>query len=154
MTRHTDVLILIFVSTVIIANGCLAATDGRANFLFIVVDDQSPFDLKVYNPASSLETPNIDRLAREGMVFDCLDGRVRRTQLFNLADNPLECLQGHHAPEVVALTGHQPATIQVNVADHPRYEDKRRQLEALLLAEMRRLHDPFRLWDQPQEDPN
>ena len=51
----------------------LSAADGhggRPNVLFILVDDQSPFDLKVYNPDSPLQTPNIDRLAREGMVFD------------------------------------------------------------------------------------
>jgi arylsulfatase A-like enzyme len=38
--------------------------------LFIIADDQSPFDLKVYNPASALETPTIDRLADQGMVID------------------------------------------------------------------------------------
>ena len=70
MTRYTKSLILIVVATVVIASSSSAVTDGRPNLLFIVVDDQSPFDLKVYNPASSLETPNIDRLAREGMVFD------------------------------------------------------------------------------------
>ena len=42
----------------------------RPNILFILVDDQSPFDLKVYNPKSIQETPTIDRLASEGMVFD------------------------------------------------------------------------------------
>ena len=42
----------------------------RPNILFIIVDDQSPFDLKSYSPDSLLQTPNIDRLAREGMVFD------------------------------------------------------------------------------------
>ena len=54
-----------------------AATLARAaegqkkpNLLFIVVDDQSPFDLKVYDPESQLETPNIDRLAANGLVFD------------------------------------------------------------------------------------
>ncbi len=49
-----------------------AAAQGadRPNILFIIADDQSPFDLKVYDPNSSLETPNIDRLAAEGMVFD------------------------------------------------------------------------------------
>jgi arylsulfatase A-like enzyme len=46
------------------------ASAKRPNILFIIVDDQSPFDLKVYNPRSTLETPRIDRLAREGMVFD------------------------------------------------------------------------------------
>ena len=42
----------------------------RPNILFIIADDQSPFDLKVYNPRSQLQTPNIDRLAAKGMVFD------------------------------------------------------------------------------------
>jgi choline-sulfatase len=40
------------------------------NFLFIVVDDQSPFDFKMYNAESILESPNIDKLAKEGVVFD------------------------------------------------------------------------------------
>jgi choline-sulfatase len=46
------------------------AAEKRPNFLFILVDDQSPFDLKMYNPQSTLETPNIDKLAAQGMVFD------------------------------------------------------------------------------------
>ena len=40
----------------------------RPNFLFIIVDDQSPFDLQIYNKDSILSTPNIDRLAAAGMV--------------------------------------------------------------------------------------
>ncbi|HBJ82527.1 MAG TPA: sulfatase [Verrucomicrobiales bacterium] len=43
---------------------------AQPNLLFILVDDQSPFDLKLYNPQSTLETPNIDKLAAQGMVFD------------------------------------------------------------------------------------
>jgi choline-sulfatase len=58
----------------IIAVGALlsniAAAETRPNILFILVDDQSPFDLKIYNPTSELETPALDRLAAEGMVFD------------------------------------------------------------------------------------
>ena len=42
----------------------------RPNFLFVLVDDQSPFDLKVYNSRSELQTPTLDKLAAEGMVFD------------------------------------------------------------------------------------
>lgn len=42
----------------------------RPNFLFVLVDDQSPFDLKTYDPNSILETPNIDRLAKEGLVIN------------------------------------------------------------------------------------
>jgi choline-sulfatase len=55
---------------IIISGQLLAADVKRPNILFILVDDQSPFDLKCYNPHSALESPNIDRLAREGMVFD------------------------------------------------------------------------------------
>lgn len=42
----------------------------RPNFLFVLVDDQSPFDLKIYDAKSILETPNIDKLAEGGMVFE------------------------------------------------------------------------------------
>lgn len=42
----------------------------KPNFLFIIVDDQSPFDLKVYDPKSPLDTPNIDSLAKDGLVLD------------------------------------------------------------------------------------
>ena len=47
-----------------------SAKDARPNFLFIIVDDQSPFDFKAYDPHSQLDSPNIERLAREGMVLD------------------------------------------------------------------------------------
>ncbi len=44
--------------------------EQRPNFLFIIADDQSPFDLRAYTPASLLETPVLDRLAAEGMTLD------------------------------------------------------------------------------------
>ena len=74
---------------------------------------------------------------------------VKVTQLFNLAENPHEFIQQHHAPTVMALTGIKPTKNQVNLADDPRYADKLAELEALLLEEMRRQDDPYRLWDQP-----
>ena len=85
--------------------------------------------------------------------YDVLEGSVRKTQLFNLKDNPDELLEEHHASEVIALTGNTPQPHQVNLADDPRHAQKRRELEALLLSEQRRLDDPYRLWDQPQEAP-
>ena len=42
----------------------------RPNFLFVLVDDQSPLDFSMYNPNSILEAPNIEELAASGMVFD------------------------------------------------------------------------------------
>ncbi|MFP6904110.1 MAG: sulfatase-like hydrolase/transferase, partial [Verrucomicrobiota bacterium] len=48
----------------------IQAAKKRPNIVFIIADDQSPFDLKIYNPRSELQTPTIDRLAAEGMVLD------------------------------------------------------------------------------------
>ena len=45
------------------------AAERRPNILFIVTDDQSPETLRVYGN-TLCETPNIDRLGYEGMVFD------------------------------------------------------------------------------------
>ena len=83
--------------------------------------------------------------------FDVMAGSVHETQLFNLKDNPEEFLAEHHDANVIALTGVKPLPHQVNLADDPRYADKRAEMEALLLAEMRRLHDPWRLWNQPAD---
>ena len=73
--------------------------------------------------------------------YDVLDGTVRRTQLFDLAANPHEFLPEHG----------RPAPLETNLADDPKFAAKRRELEALLLTEMTRLADPYRLWDQPKE---
>ena len=40
---------------------------------------------------------------------------------------------------------------QRDLAEDPRYGDKLAEMEALLLAEMRRLDDPYRLWNQPDD---
>lgn len=77
--------------------------------------------------------------------YDVLDGQVRETQLFDLTANPYEFLAEHHAADVVAHTGHMPAPNQVNLADDLRYAEKRREMEALLAEEMRRLGDPYEL---------
>ncbi len=82
--------------------------------------------------------------------YDVLEGEVKETQLFHLGENPHEFLAEHHDPEVIALTGVTPEEHQRNLADDPRYADRRAEMEALLLSEMRRLDDPYRLWDQPE----
>jgi choline-sulfatase len=46
------------------------AAKKRPNILYIIADDQSPFDLKCYNPSSALDAPVIGKLAAEGMVLD------------------------------------------------------------------------------------
>jgi len=83
--------------------------------------------------------------------YDVMNGGVRETQLFNLKDNPDEFLAGHQDPKVTALTGATPAAHQVNLASDPKHAAKLAEMEALLLAEMRRLNDPYRLWNQPDD---
>ncbi len=94
------------------------------------------------------------RCVRKGdwklIKYDALDGSVRETQLFNLAENPHEFLAGHRLPTVQFLTGCQPTASQVNLADRPEFADKLAEMEALLLEQMEQLDDPYRLWDQPQ----
>ena len=83
--------------------------------------------------------------------YDVLEGKVRQTQLFNLKDNPNELLKEHHDNRIAKLTANTPKTNQVNLADDPKYAGKLAEMEALLLSEMRRLDDPYRLWDQPDD---
>lgn len=83
--------------------------------------------------------------------WDVLDGQVRRTQLFDLEKNPLEFVSEHHDPAVHELTGIQPHPQQTNLASDPAYADKLREMRELLLSEMKRHDDPWRLWNQPQD---
>jgi arylsulfatase A-like enzyme len=69
--------------------------------------------------------------------YDVMDGTVRRTQLFNLKENPHEFLAEHE----------RSALLETNLADDPKFAEKRREMETLLLSEMLRLDDPYRLWD-------
>ena len=85
-----------------------------------------------------------ERSGKQGVDFSV-------TQLFNLAENPDELLKEHHDPAVIALTGITPKRNQVNLADDPKYAGKLKEMEALLLSEMRRHHDPYRFSNQPKE---
>ncbi len=83
--------------------------------------------------------------------YDVMDGEVREKQLFHLGENPNEYLKEHQDPAVVELTGVKPEAHQVNLASDPKHAEKLAEMEALLLSEMRRLNDPWRLWDQPDD---
>ena len=83
--------------------------------------------------------------------YDVLDGKVRETQLFNLKDNPHEFLAESHQAKVKALSGAQPKKGQRNLANDPKHAAKLKEMEALLLSEMKRLDDPHRFWDQQAE---
>lgn len=82
--------------------------------------------------------------------YDVLEGKVRQTQLFNLKQNPEELLAEHQEQNIISKTGNKPKKFQVNLAKNPKYSKKLKEMEALLLSEMKRLDDPYRFWDQPQ----
>ena len=69
--------------------------------------------------------------------YDAIDGDVRETQLFHLGDNPNEFLAEHRKGGEL-----------VNLAADSKHADKLTEMRALLLAEMKRLDDPYRLWNQ------
>jgi len=104
----------------------------------------------VYGVYAGGTKPGI-RAVKEGhwklIKYDTMNGDVRRTQLFNLATNPLELLSDHHDPSVRSTSDVTPAPGQLNLADDPEFREKRAYLEALLAAEMKRLDDPFPLWN-------
>jgi arylsulfatase A-like enzyme len=45
------------------------ASRGKPNIVFILADDMGYGDLRSYNPQSKIATPNMDRLAAEGLRF-------------------------------------------------------------------------------------
>ena len=85
------------------------------------------------------------RCVRKGdwklIKYDVMDGEVHETQLFNLAQNPHEFIAEHKKGDA-RLT---------DLAENREHAAKLAEMEALLLAEMRRLDDPYRLWNQPDD---
>lgn len=79
--------------------------------------------------------------------YDVLEGHVRETQLFNLAENPKEFLDEHRLPEVAELLHHTPQPAQTDLAEIAEYAAKRMELKMLLEREMERLGDPYTLQD-------
>ena len=75
--------------------------------------------------------------------FDVLDGTVRETQLFNLAENPHEFVAEHGKDKDNPML--------TDLAENPDHADKLKEMQQLLLSEMRRLGDPYRLWNQPDD---
>ena len=71
--------------------------------------------------------------------YESANTGVRETQLFNLKENPHELIAEHHDPKAN------------NLAGDPQHAAKLAAMRALLLAEMRRLDDPWRFSNQPDD---
>ena len=54
---------------VLLAGPVSSAGTAKPSIVILVVDDMGYGDPGCYNPQSKIATPNIDRLAREGMRF-------------------------------------------------------------------------------------
>ena len=129
------------------------ATNEGTSFLPVLAGEKPAIREVIYGAYSGGAKPGI-RAVRQGdwklLKYESPSGGLV-TQLFNLRENPAELLAEHHDPAVTAVSRTAPAPHQKNLADDPAHAEKRRELEALLLAEMQRLHDPSRFSDQPRE---
>jgi arylsulfatase A-like enzyme len=130
------------------------ATNEGLSFKPVLMGQRDTIRDTLYGVYNGGTKPGI-RCVKKGdwklIQYDVLNGSVRKTQLFNLAENPDEFLPAHRDPAVTALSGLTPAASLTNLAENPAYATQLAAMQALLLAEMRRLDDPWRLWNQPDD---
>lgn len=75
MKKHFSIYYYLVFLIIIISASCKTEKEGlktisqKPNILLIVADDMGYGDVGVYNPASKIPTPNIDRIASEGLMF-------------------------------------------------------------------------------------
>jgi len=119
-TRITMKRLLIFVTALSLGGASFAAGPSKPNILIILADDLGYGDLSCYG-ATTVSTPNIDRLAREGMRLPAQgsggitsgkgnymgkaapDPTQPPGQLYNLRADPGEAQNLHRDhPEIVA----------------------------------------------------
>ena len=62
-------IFVLALTALLIGAGALTAAEPRPNILFIIADDASRKLGQTYN-CDWIKTPNIDRLAREGLAFE------------------------------------------------------------------------------------
>ncbi len=128
-----------------------AKTMDGTSFRSVLLGEKESIRDVLYGTYSGGTKPGM-RAVKKGpwklIKYDVMDGEVRETQLFNLDENPSEFLLQHHNQAVEAHTGAKPGPLQLNLAENPDYAVKLEEMEALLLEEMEKWGDPYRLWDQ------
>ena len=63
------ILMAIFVGSCNHEQGPIESNKGKPNIIFILADDMGYGDITAFNQDSKIKTPNLDRLASEGMMF-------------------------------------------------------------------------------------
>ena len=143
--------------TCVVEPSCNCSVNGLLTIGGTLIDF-IPFEFPTNESNSTLdrvcpffENPVITEKKVTNLIkYDVLDGKVRETQLFNLAENPNEFLLEHQEDNVIKFIGNKPSEQQKDLAESPQYSAKLAEMEALLLSEMRRLKDPHRFWDQKE----
>ena len=132
------------------------ATNEGLSFRPVLEKRQAAVRTVMYGVYSGGAKPGIRCLQQDRWKLiesEAAERGVRQTQLFDLHDNPLELLAEHDEPTVRRLTGNRPTARQHNLADQQEHAERLAAMRGLLLDQMRRLDDPYRFSDQPQEDP-
>lgn len=130
-------------------------TNEGVSFKPVLTEEKNEVREVLYGAYSGGGKPGM-RAVKKGdwklIQYEAPDRSVKETQLFNLEENPDELLPQHRETDVTKLSGVKPTPSQTNLANDPAYADKRAEMEAILLAEMRRLEDPWRFANQPSDD--
>jgi choline-sulfatase len=130
------------------------ATNEGTSFLSVLTGEQPVIREVVYGVYCGGAKPGIRSVRQDHwklVKYESPAGGLV-TQLFDLRANPEEFLSEHHDPAVTGVSHAAPAPHQQNLADDPAHAERRREMEALLLTEMRRHDDPYRFSDQPREE--
>lgn len=129
-------------------------TNESTSFRPVLLGDRDTVRDTLYGVYAGGEKPGI-RAIRKGdwklIEYKNAKSGSRETQLFNLAENPLELIAEHHDPAVISLTGTKPEPGQTNLAADPDHAAKLAEMRALLLEQMRLHDDPWR-FDNPTDD--
>ncbi len=100
---------------ILLASSCAGAA-AKPNIVFVLADDLGYGDVSAYNPESKIETPNIDRLAGEGMRFT--DAHAGGSV----------CVPSRYA----LLTGRFAVRAKLNVRNGPVIEEDRMTITSML----------------------
>lgn len=131
------------------------ATNEGLSFRPVLEGKQGTVRDVLYGAYSGGSKPGMRCVLKDGwklIQYEAYDGATRETQLFNLTENPHEFLPQHRDASVAALTGTAPTPQQTDFAEDPAHAAKLAEMQAVLLAEMRRLGDPWRFWNQPTDN--
>ena len=104
MTRH---LLLLAFTTLLFLSSTSFADDERPNFVWIISEDNSKHFLKIFDDTGA-ETPNIEKLATSGIVFDRAFSNapvcsVARTTLITSCYGPRIGTQFHRRAKLAAM---------------------------------------------------